>query len=60
MFAHAYAPRFLGAAAAASLLDPCIQFVEAVRVARLTRPRELDGVRQVVDALEAASHLTLE
>ena len=54
VFAHAYAPRFLGAAAAGTLLGPCVRFIEAVRVVRLVRPETLDSVEAVTQALEAA------
>jgi hypothetical protein len=54
VFGHAYAPRFLGAGAAAVLVEPVARFVGAVSVRRLVRPKELDGVGAVVRALEAA------
>lgn len=54
VFGHAYPPRFLGAPAASVLVDPTAEFVRATRVARLVRPKTLDGLDRVVDALEDA------
>ena len=54
VFAHAYAPRFLGSQAGASLVETCGRLVREVPCARLTRPQGLGGVEAVVAAIERA------
>ena len=54
VFAHVYAPRFLGAAAGAALVGPTAALVGAVRAGRLVRPKDLGGLDALVDAVEAA------
>lgn len=53
--AHAYAPRFLGAPAAAALVRPLAALAGAVPVARLTRPLRLDEAVRAAERLEAAA-----
>ena len=54
VFAHVYAPRFLGAEAGAALVAPTARLVGAVRAGRLTRPRDLSAVDALAEAVEAA------
>lgn len=53
---HAYAPRFLGAGAAAALVGPIAALVGAAPVAWLVRPQQLAEVDTVAALLEAEAH----
>lgn len=55
VFAHAYAPRFLGAATAAGLMGACSALVRSVPVLRVARPRDLGAVDALAAAIEAAA-----
>lgn len=54
VFGHVYAPRFLGAQAGAPLVGRVARLVRDVRAGRLVRPRDLDGVGALAEAVEAA------
>lgn len=51
VFEHAYAPRFLQAAAGAALVAPCARLCEGVRVVRWVRPQDLARVGEGVEVL---------
>jgi len=59
LFGHVYAPRFLGAAASASLMGPVRELASTVPVARVTRPRQLDAVADLVSQIEDAAAKSL-
>lgn len=52
LFGDVYAPRFLGAAASAALMGPVRELASATRVVRVTRPRQLEAVADVVSRIE--------
>ena len=52
LFGHVYAPRFLGAAASATLMGPVHELAKSVRVAQVIRPRQLDGMSEMVSRIE--------
>ena len=54
VFAHVYAPRFLGPQAGAALVGPTARLLGSVRAGRLVRPRDLDAVDALAEAVEAA------
>ena len=54
VFAHVYAPRFLGARAGASLVGRVAGLVGAVRAGRLVRPRDLGAVDALAETIERA------
>ncbi|MEO0557355.1 MAG: hypothetical protein AAF170_04135 [Bacteroidota bacterium] len=52
LFGQVYAPRFLGAAASASLMGPVNELANAVPVAQVTRPHQLEAVANLVSRVE--------
>ena len=60
LFGHVYAPRFLGAAASASLMGPVRELANAVPVARVMRPRQLEAVADLVSRIEAETSRSME
>ena len=54
VFAHVYAPRFLGAQAGAALVGPTAALLGAVRAGRLVRPQDLGGLDAFARAIEEA------
>ena len=54
VFAHVYAPRFLGAKAGAALVAPTARLLGEVRAGRLVRPRDLGAVDALAETVEAA------
>ena len=52
LFGHVYAPRFLGTAASSTLMQPVLELANAVPVVRAIRPRQLDGVADLVSRFE--------
>ena len=54
VFEHAYAPRFLGAAAGSGLVAPTVRLCERARVLRVERPQRLAEIDGAIDQLEDA------
>ena len=54
LFAHVYAPRFVGAAASAALVQPVSALAQRARVVRGVRPKGLGGLGDLVARIEAA------
>ena len=53
VFAHVYAPRFVGAAASAALVGPASALALAASVVQLGRPRQLDALGELAARIEA-------
>ena len=52
LFGHVYAPRFLGAAASASLMGPVRELANTASVAQATRPHQLEAIAELVSRVE--------
>ena len=52
VFAHVYAPRFVGAAASAALVGPASALAQAASVVRMGRPRQLDALGELAARIE--------